>query len=107
MRTLSLVLFVLVFGPVAAQEADAAAGLLGPNFVVILIDDMGLRRASGRSAQSSIIRRASTAWPNWGKRGCLTMQFNDTAARLQSRAGPACPTFPLSASDADARIATA
>jgi arylsulfatase A len=41
MKTVSLALFLLVLGPVAALAADAAAQSQRPNFVVILIDDMG------------------------------------------------------------------
>ncbi len=41
MRTCWLALFALVPCPVASPAADAAAGSPPPNFVVILIDDMG------------------------------------------------------------------
>ena len=40
-KTVLLALFALVLCPVAARAADTAAGSPRPNFVVILIDDMG------------------------------------------------------------------
>jgi arylsulfatase A len=41
MRTVSLAFFALALCPAASRAADTAAGLPRPNFVVILIDDMG------------------------------------------------------------------